>query len=86
MGQAFSLPDFCHGLLGVIEDGSLAPVVWQAAGTMKARLRRVSLADCFAIELAERLGALAPPGLDRVFLVNSGSEACDTALKIALAY
>jgi len=39
-----------------------------------------------AFELAERLGALAPPGLDRVFLVNSGSEACDTALKVALAY
>lgn len=43
--------------LGVIEDASLAPVVWQAAGTLKARLRRVSLADCFAIELAERLEA-----------------------------
>ena len=39
-----------------------------------------------AFELAERLAALAPPGLDRVFLVNSGSEACDTALKIAVAY
>ena len=39
-----------------------------------------------AFALAERLAALAPPGLDRVFLVNSGSEACDTALKIALAY
>jgi predicted nucleic acid-binding protein len=44
-------------MLGVIEDASLAPVVWQAAGTLKARLRRVSLADCFAIELAERLDA-----------------------------
>jgi len=43
--------------LGVIEDASLAPAVWQAAGTLKARLRRVSLADCFAIELAERLEA-----------------------------
>ncbi|MFN7924801.1 MAG: PIN domain-containing protein [Bryobacteraceae bacterium] len=43
--------------LGVIEDASLAPVVWQAAGTLKARLRRVSLADCFAIELAARLEA-----------------------------
>lgn len=41
--------------MGLIEDGSLAPPVWQAAGTLKARLRRVSLADCFAIELAERL-------------------------------
>ena len=36
--------------------------------------------------LAERIAALAPPGLDRVFFVNSGSEAVDTALKIALAY
>lgn len=43
--------------LGVIEDASLAPAVWQAAGTLKARLRRVSLADCFAIELAARLEA-----------------------------
>jgi beta-alanine--pyruvate transaminase len=39
-----------------------------------------------AFALAERLAALAPPGLDRVFLTNSGSEACDTAMKIALAY
>jgi beta-alanine--pyruvate transaminase len=39
-----------------------------------------------AFALAERIGALAPPGLDRVFLVNSGSEACDSAIKIALAY
>jgi len=37
-------------------------------------------------QLAERLAALAPPSLDRVFLTNSGSESVDTALKIALAY
>ena len=43
--------------LGVIQDASLAPAVWQAAGTLKARLRRVSLADFFAIELAQRLNA-----------------------------
>ncbi len=36
--------------------------------------------------LAERLVALAPPGLDHVFYTNSGSESVDTALKIALAY
>jgi beta-alanine--pyruvate transaminase len=36
--------------------------------------------------LAGRIAALAPAGLDRVFLVNSGSEAVDTALKIALGY
>ena len=59
---------------------------------MKRQLDTLDFASSFqvghplAFELAERLGALAPPGLDRVFLVNSGSEACDTALKIALAY
>jgi 4-aminobutyrate aminotransferase-like enzyme len=32
---------------------------------------------------AERLSALLPDELDRVFLVNSGSEACDLALQLA---
>ena len=36
--------------------------------------------------LAERLSELAPAGLNRVFFANSGSEAVDTALKIALAW
>ncbi len=35
------------------------------------------------VELAERLIASAPPGLDRVLFVNSGSEANDLALRIA---
>jgi beta-alanine--pyruvate transaminase len=39
-----------------------------------------------AFELASRLGELMPPGLDRLFFTNSGSESVDTALKIALAY
>jgi beta-alanine--pyruvate transaminase len=39
-----------------------------------------------AFELANRITALAPAGLDHVFFCNSGSEAVDTALKIALAY
>ena len=36
--------------------------------------------------LAERIVQYAPPGLNKVFFVNSGSEAVDTSLKIALAY
>jgi beta-alanine--pyruvate transaminase len=37
-------------------------------------------------ELASRLTELLPADLDRVFFANSGSEAVDSALKIALAY
>ncbi|MCQ8780889.1 aspartate aminotransferase family protein [Mangrovibrevibacter kandeliae] len=39
-----------------------------------------------AFELAAKLAALAPSGLDHVFFTNSGSESVETALKIALAY
>jgi beta-alanine--pyruvate transaminase len=39
-----------------------------------------------AFQLASRIAALAPADLDHVFFANSGSEAVDTALKIALAY
>ncbi|MFO1147640.1 MAG: aspartate aminotransferase family protein [Alsobacter sp.] len=39
-----------------------------------------------AFQLASRIAALAPGDLDHVFFANSGSEAVDTALKIALAY
>jgi beta-alanine--pyruvate transaminase len=39
-----------------------------------------------SFELASRLTTILPDGLDRVFFTNSGSEAVDTALKIALAF
>jgi beta-alanine--pyruvate transaminase len=39
-----------------------------------------------AFELAERVAALAPEGMNKVFFTNSGSEAVETALKMAIAY
>ena len=37
-------------------------------------------------KLASRITKMAPQGLDKVFFTNSGSEAVDTALKIAIGY
>ena len=39
-----------------------------------------------AFELAERVAQIAPAGMGKVFFTNSGSEAVDTALKMAVAY
>jgi beta-alanine--pyruvate transaminase len=45
-----------------------------------------NLGHPLAFEFATRIAELTPAGLDRVFFCNSGSEAVDSALKIALAY
>src|SRR3954451_10954438 len=39
-----------------------------------------------AIELASRIASLAPADLNRVFFTNSGSEAVESAIKLARAY
>ena len=44
------------------------------------------LANPGALRLAGRVAALAPQGLNRVFFTNSGSEAVDTAIKLAIGY
>jgi beta-alanine--pyruvate transaminase len=38
------------------------------------------------LSFAARITAMAPDGLDHVFFVNSGSEAADTAIKIAVGF
>ena len=64
----------------------------EIAQAVERQLQTLDYATAFqmghpgAFELAARLARMAPKGLDRVFFVNSGSEAVDTALKIALAY
>jgi beta-alanine--pyruvate transaminase len=64
----------------------------EIAEAISAQARDLDFAPTFqfghprAFELARRLAALAPGDLDHVFFCNSGSEAADTALKIALAY
>jgi beta-alanine--pyruvate transaminase len=64
----------------------------EIAEAVHAQLRTLDYSAPFqlghpgAFQLAERLCGVLPEGLSRVFFVNSGSEAVDTALKIALAY
>lgn len=45
-----------------------------------------NLAHPLAFTFAEKLAAIMPYDLKRIFYTNSGSESADTALKIALAY
>ena len=45
-----------------------------------------NLSHPIAFEFASRVAELTPKGMDRIFFANSGSEAVDSALKIALAY
>lgn len=37
-------------------------------------------------ELAEKISSLTPEGMDRIFFGNSGSEAVETAMKVALGF
>ena len=45
-----------------------------------------NLGHPLAFQLANRVAGMFPDGMDRVFFCNSGSEAVDSTLKIALAY
>lgn len=62
------------------------------AEAIKAQADRLDFAPPFqfgqpqAFELANRIALLAPGDLDHVFLGNSGSDAIETAMKIALSY
>ena len=64
----------------------IVAAIQRAGGRARLSRRPSSSRHPKAFELASRVAALAPGDLDHVFFCNSGSEAVDTALKIALAY
>src|SRR5438128_4499986 len=76
--------DFASGI-AVTNLGHGHPAVVAAA---KAQLDRVMHTSVVAhhqpaIELAERIAALAPGKLDKVFFANSGAEAVEGAIQLA---
>ncbi|MBV9570260.1 MAG: aminotransferase class III-fold pyridoxal phosphate-dependent enzyme [Alphaproteobacteria bacterium] len=83
-----ALLDACAGLWCVNAGHGRTEIAEAISGTA----RELDYAPNFqfahpqAFVLAQRIAALAPDGLEHVFFVNSGSEACDAALKVARAY
>lgn len=80
--------DGCAGLWCVNAGHGRDPIV----RAIQAQAAEMDFAPTFqmghpkAFEFAARLANLTPGDLNHVFFANSGSEAVDTALKIALAY
>ncbi len=75
--------------LWCVNAGHAHPSIVRAIQRQAAELDFVSsfnMSHPLAFEAADRLVSLAPAGLSRAFFTNSGSEAVDTALKIARAY
>jgi beta-alanine--pyruvate transaminase len=63
----------------------ITQAIAQAAGELDFA-PTFQLAHPSVFRLATKIAEITPDGLDRIFFTNSGSEAVDTALKIALAY
>ncbi|MGH7513582.1 MAG: aspartate aminotransferase family protein, partial [Gemmatimonadales bacterium] len=69
--------------------GHRRPEIDDAIATQLGRIAHSTFlgnASAPAVELAQRLVALAPPGLTRVFFSDNGSTAVEVALKIAYQY
>jgi beta-alanine--pyruvate transaminase len=75
--------------LWCVNAGHTRPTIVAAIQAQAARLdyaTSMQFGHPEAFELAERLTRILPDGLSHIFFAGSGSEAVDTALKIALAY
>lgn len=78
----------CMGGYGVSIVGHCHPRVVEAIRKQCARLITChgSLYNDKRAELLEKLVKISPPGLDRIFLCNSGAESVELALKLAVKY
>jgi len=95
-GQGCTLYDvrgrsFLDGLAGlcIVNAGHGRAEIGEAMAAQAARLAYVSSFNHVAlptVQLAEKLASLTPGHLDRVFFCSGGSEAIETALKIARQY
>ena len=75
--------------LWCVNAGHARPRIVQAIQDQAAELDfapSFQMAHPKAFELADRIAQLAPEGMNKVFFTNSGSEAVETALKMAIAY
>ncbi len=75
--------------LWCVNAGHARPKIVQAVQDQVAKLDyapNFQMGHPLPFELASRIAAMMPEDLDHVFFANSGSEAVDTALKMAIAY
>ena len=75
--------------LWCVNAGHARPKIVQAIAEQAAEMDFAppfQMAHPKAFELAQAVADLAPEGMNKVFFANSGSEAVETALKMALAY
>ena len=75
--------------LWCVNAGHCRPMIVEAIRKQAGELdfaSNFSLGNPLAFRAADALARIAPAGMGHVFFTNSGSEAVDTALKIALGY
>jgi beta-alanine--pyruvate transaminase len=75
--------------LWCVNAGHCRPTIAKAIADQAAKLdyaTAFNMGHPVAFEFADRLAKITPEGLDHIFFTNSGSEAVETTLKIALAY
>ena len=93
-GMYYSTPEGRQVLDGVaglwcVNAGHARPKIVEAIARQAAELDYAppfQMGHPKAFELAEKVADIAPAGMDKVFFTNSGSEAVETALKMAIAY